>query len=377
MTSDLKSIRKEFPILQRCIYLNHASTSPLPRRTKKVIDNFLERYVREANIEWADCEAISEGARERIAAFLGAKSEEICFLRNTSEGIITVLNLLQFKSADNVIIAADSFPANFYPFIYCVPEIEKRFIKIMDGDILEQIERKANKKTRLISLDWVHFLSGYQINLKELSEYCRARGIYLLIDAIQGLGALALNLKDIKIDFLVAGAAKWLFPPQGIGILYINEGVLPDLKPNHLGWLSHKWQEFNKIFGKKVLKKSAARYEEGTKNYLGIVGLDENIKMLQEFGMKNVEERILNLTDYLVTELTEMKFEILPRGLGSGIVAFRKRKIPNEYLFELLTKRRFVVSLREDWIRVSPHFYILKEEVAELLNTLKDLAIGA
>lgn len=368
---DLTSIRREFPILKDCIYLNSASTSPMPLRTKQTIVNFLDRYIIEGNIEWEICEKISEAARERVANFIGANKKEVCFLRNTSEGIVTVLNLLDLKPANNIIIAQDNFPANFYPFIYCRPEIEKRFIRISDGNILENIKRKTDKRTRLISLDWVHFLSGLRIPLKEISEFSYSKGIYLLIDAIQGIGALELNLKSLKIDFLVCGAAKWLFPPQGIGFLYINQKILPKLKPNHLGWLSNEWRGFNKIYGKRRLKTSAARYEEGTKNYLGIVGLNENIKLLQELGIKNIENRILDLTNSLQRQLKEMGYETMPRGQGSGIVAFRKKGIAGSHLFEILTKKGFIVSLRENWIRVSPHFYILKEEMNELCETLK------
>ncbi len=371
MDREIFSFRQEFPILENYFYLNSAGISPLPLRTKRAIEGLLLRYLQEGNIPWDDFEKISEEARRRVAEFIGAKPEEICFLRNTSEGVITVLNLLEFKPWENVIVATDNFPANFYPFLFSLPETEKRFVKILDGDILSQVEEKADERTKLISLDWVHFLSGYRIDLKGLSEFCAEKGIYLLIDAIQGLGALRLNLRELNISFLVAGGSKWLFPPQGIGILYINEQVLPELKSNHLGWLSCSWSDFNCCFAKKELKPSAAKYEEGTKNYLGIVGLNENVKMLQEFGIEKTERRVLELTENLISGLKEIGFEILPRGLGSGIVTFLKEGISSKKLYETLTKRRFVVSLREDRIRVSPHFYNTKEEIAELLKVLK------
>lgn len=307
-----------------------------------------------------------------VAQFLSCQPEEICFLRNTSEGIITVLNLLEFKPEENIIIALDNFPANVYPFLYSWPQIEKKFVRILEGDIINQLAKKVTSKTKLVSLDWVHFLSGYSLDLKAISQFCRERGIYLLIDAIQGLGALKLNLKAITIDFLAAGAGKWLFPPQGIGIFYVRKELLPKLKPGHLGWLSCFWFDFNQIFQKKKLKSDAGRYEEGTKNYLGIVGLKENLKLLTEVGIENIERHLLTLTEYLIAQLKEMKFETLPRGFGSGIVAFRKKGIPSQTLFEFLTKRRFLLSLREDYIRVSPHFYNTKEEIKELLKALKE-----
>ncbi|MEO0102295.1 MAG: aminotransferase class V-fold PLP-dependent enzyme [candidate division WOR-3 bacterium] len=366
------SYRKEFPILKNFIYLNAAGSSPLPLRTKKAIENLLKRYTEEGNIPWEDFENLSEGTRKMVAQFLSCQPEEICFLRNTSEGITTALNLLELKPEENIIIALDNFPANIYPFLYSRPQIEKRFVRILDGDIIKQLVKKVNSKTKLVSLDWVHFLSGYSLDLEAISEFCQKRGICLLIDAIQGLGALKLNLKTLAIDFLAAGAGKWLFPPQGIGIFYVRKELLPKLKPNHLGWLSCFWSDFNQIFKQKKLKSEAGRYEEGTKNYLGIVGLDENIKLLTEIGIENIEKHLLTLSEYLIAQLKEMGLETLPRGFGSGIVAFRKKGIPSQPLFEFLTKRRFVLSLREDYIRVSPHFYNTKEEIEELLEALKE-----
>uniref|UniRef100_A0A7C3UQE0 Aminotransferase class V-fold PLP-dependent enzyme n=1 Tax=candidate division WOR-3 bacterium TaxID=2052148 RepID=A0A7C3UQE0_UNCW3 len=363
--------RKEFPVLQEKIYLNAAGSAPMPIRTKKAIESFLNRYVEEGNIPWEDCEKVSEETRSAVAQFLSCQPEEICFLRNTSEGIITVLALLDLKPTDNLILAIDSFPANLYPFLYSFPEVEKRFVRVLDGDLLGQIAKKVNRKTKLISLDWVHFLSGYPLDLKALSRFCRERGIYLLIDAIQGLGALPLNLKDLEIDFLTSGAGKWLFPPQGIGILYIRKETLPKLKPHHLGWLSCAWKNFNRVLQRKKLKNSASRYEEGTKNYLGIVGLRENIKMLSELGIENIGQYLLSLTDKLVSHLKEIDAKILPRGPGSGIVAFRKKGLSGEKLFSFLTERGFVVSLREDYIRCSPHFYNTEEEILSLIKELK------
>ncbi len=367
------SCRAEFPVLKKFIYLNAAGSSPMPLRTKKAIEDFLGRYTEEGNIPWEDFERLSEETRALVAQLLSCQPEEICFLRNTSEGITTVLNLLEFQPDENVIIAADNFPANLYPFLSSLPQVEKKFVRILKGEVVEQLAREINSKTKLVSLDWVHFLTGYSLDLKAISQICREKGSYLLIDAIQGLGALSLNLQELDIDFLTAGAGKWLLPPQGIGIFYIKKEILPKLKPNHLGWLSCLWSDFHQIFTPKELKKSAARYEEGTKNYLGIVGLRENLKLLTEVGIKNIERYLLSLTEYLTTQLKEMGFEVLPRGLGSGIVAFRKREIPSESLFAFLTERGFVLSLREGYIRVSPHFYNEEEEIAELLKVLKDL----
>lgn len=366
---DFSFYRKEFPILERYIYLNSAASSPMPLRTKKAIEDWLDKYLYEGNIEWEECEKLSEETREIIAKFLNANKEEICFKRNTSEGILTVLNLIKFNKNDNIIVAKDNFPANFFPYKN-FDRVEKRYISILKGDILNQIKRVFNKRTRLIALDWIHFLSGYQIPLKEISDFCKNYNCFLLIDGIQGIGAMEIDLREVYIDFLVFGSGKWVFPPQGIGVLYIRKEVLRRLKTDLIGWLGYEWKEFNKIFKKRKLKKSADKLEEGTKNYLGIIGLKENLRFLNEIGIEKIQDYLLFLTNYLIEKLRDLKFDVLERDKGSGIVACKRRDRDNKFLYQNILERGFKISLREDYLRISPHFYNTKQEIDNLIETL-------
>jgi len=366
---DFSFYRKEFPILKNYIYLNNAATAPMPLRTKKAIENWLNKYVYEGNIPWEECLQLEEETRKIIADFLNAQKEEICFKRNTSEGILTVLNLINFDKNDNIIVAKDNFPANFLPYLK-YDKVEKRYISILRGDVLKQIKKVFNKKTKLVALDWVHFLSGYQIPLKEISDFCKKYNCYLLIDGIQGIGALKIDLKEINIDFLVCGSGKWLFPPQGVGILYINKEILKKLKKSCVGWLGYEWRDFNKIFTKKKLKNSAAFLEEGTKNYLGLVGLKENVRFLMEIGIENIENYLLSLTNYLITRLKELFFEIFERNKGSGIIAAKRKDKDSQWLYQELINRNFQISLRENYLRISPHFYNTQKEIDNLIETI-------
>lgn len=369
---DFSFYRKEFPILEKYIYLNNAAIGPMPLRTKKAIDYWLDKYLYEGSIEWEECEKLTEETREIIANFLKANKEEICFKRNTSEGILTVLNLIKFNRKDNIIVAKDNFPANFLPYEN-FDKVEKKYISILRGDVLNQIKKVFNRRTRLIALDWVHFLSGYQIPLKEISDFCKNYDCFLLIDGIQGIGAIEMDLKKIDIDFLVFGGGKWIFPPQGIGVLYIKKEILRNLKIDCIGWLGYEWREFNKIFTKKKLKRSADKLEEGTKNYLGIVGIRENIKFLSEVGIKNIQNYLLSLSNYLIERLKDLNFQVLERDRGSGIVAGKRKDKDNKILYERVLERGFKISLREDYLRISPHFYNTKEEIDNLIETLASL----
>ncbi len=125
-----------------------------------------------------------------------------------------------------------------------------------------------------------------------------------------------------------------------------------------------------KYFQKKKIKKSASKLEEGTKNYLGIVGLKENIKFLNEIGIKNIQNHLLFLTNYLIKQLKDLGFEVLERNKGSGIVASRTKDKDSKILYQKILEKGFKISLREDYLRISPHFYNTKKDIDNLIETI-------
>jgi len=372
---DFTKYRKLFLATEKYIYLNHASTGPLPLPAVKAISDLARQYSQQGMIEWQEYEALSNSTRKLAGKLVNASAVEICFVQNTSQGIIYAIGSIPFEKGDNVIIMKDAFPTNSAPFHYLLLDIEKRYVT--SNELLNNpdcILKLINKQTKAISLDWVNFLNGIRIDLKRISQICKERNIYFIIDGMQGCGAITIDLNDIQPDFFSSAAPKWLLGPHGIGILYVNKKILPKLKSFNLGWLSAEWDDFYDIFTPRKLKTTASRFEEGTKNYLGIVGFQESLKLFDEIGIDKIELQILDLTDYLIKKINNPKYEIITpfeRENRAGIVSFRKKDADNMELFLKLKKNGVICSLREGYLRISPHFYNTTQELDRLVEIIR------
>jgi cysteine desulfurase/selenocysteine lyase len=227
-------------------------------------------------------------------------------------------------------------------------------------------------RTRAVTVSLVQFSNGYRIDAAALGRFCRERGIYFHVDAIQALGALRCNVGSMKIDFLSTGGHKWLMGPAGIGFLYCRRELIEELDIWNPGWLGVEdaWDFMNY---RQAYRAEALRFEEGTRNLYGIAGLGASIERFLEIGMTGVERRILALTGYLEKGLRERGCRISSprrRGERSGILCFVHPRIESARLFEKLMSKRVVVSLRQGALRLSPHFYNTEAEADRLLDLI-------
>jgi selenocysteine lyase/cysteine desulfurase len=325
-------------------------------------------------IEWQEYETLSSATRELASKLVNCSADEITFVQNTSQGIIYAIGSIPWQKGDNVILMKDAFPTNHSPFLYLLPDIEKRYVTSIElNNNPECVLGLIDKKTRAVSLDWVSFLNGTRIDLKTIAQICRARGIYFIVDGMQGCGAIQINLDDIQPDFFSSAAPKWLLGPHGIGIFYINKNTLGRLTPFNQGWLSAEWDDFYDILTPRRLKTTAARFEEGTKNYLGIIGFKETLKLFDEIGIDKIESQVLDLSDYLLLKLADPAYEIITpkeRNKRAGIVSFRKKDANMMALFKKIKENNIKCSLRENYLRISPHFYNTTEELDNFVALL-------
>jgi selenocysteine lyase/cysteine desulfurase len=247
------------------------------------------------------------------------------------------------------------------------------FVPPRDGRITaEMLERACTERTRCVTVSSVQFSNGYRIDLEALGRFCRERGIYLHVDAIQSLGMLACDVRASKIDFLSAGGHKWLLGPAGTGFFYCRKELLDELDVWNPGWLGVKNARSYLEYDPTPLP-DARRYEEGSFNLYGIAGLGASIERFLEIGTANVEEKILGLTDLLEEGIRSRGYSIVsPRGKEerSGILCFLHPGQGTEELYAKLSAARVVASLREGAIRLAPHFYNEGEEVERLLDLL-------
>lgn len=311
--------------------------------------------------------------KEKLARLINTNPDRIAFVDNTSNGLNVLAQGIPWKHGDRVLLNDIEFPSNVYPFLNLKSQgVEVDFVKSSNGLVTtERIISAIKPGTRLISISQVQFLSGYRVDLKTLGEYCRQHNIILSVDAIQGLGALQTDVQDLNIDFLAAGTQKWMMGLMGLAFIFISEKLQEQLTPRYVGWTSveNTWELLNYDF---VLKKTAEAYQNGTVSAIGVTGCKAALEVFEAFGIKNVEQRVLDNAEYFRNKLKEAGFTPVlgeqRREFTSGIVSF-----PSVYakaLFDNLTAARVSCSLREGMVRFSPHFYNTRDEIDAVIDIL-------
>lgn len=364
-------IEKLFPIKKKCIYFNTASTGPLPRPSFEEIKKMAEYECFEGEIDYfLMVKPVVENLRKNIALFFGCKKEEIAFCKNTSHGILLSLLSIPFRKNHNIIVQEDAFPAIKIPAIYSGQEI--RFCDL-SKDTLKNLKKKVNKNTKAVIIDWVHFYKGYVLDLKEIGNFCREHDIYLIVDGMQGAGAVPINLNKTPVDFFITHAPKWLLGPRGIGFIYVNSDTFKKIEKKYAGWISLDWKDFSDFENFPPLRKGAQIFEEGSFNTLGIFGFNESMKIFVKLGKREIHKRIKKLVLKLRGILEKFKFQILPEYSSdiSGIISFKPEK-PEE-IYKKLLNNKVIVSLRNGFIRISIHFFNDEEEAEKFKKILLNL----
>jgi cysteine desulfurase/selenocysteine lyase len=370
--SVLADFRRLFPITGECVYFNHAGTGPMSLRARRAIEQCITVYSRKAEFDTDEYFTLIREARSTVARLINSRPEEIVLTHNTSEGIYIALANLPLVQGDAILVMDEVFPAVRYVVDHNLPGVEKRYVPFSGRDPVEVVRAQANERVKAVVMDHVQFLSGETIDLERMAAFTRSQGIFLVVDGIQGIGALEFDAATSGVDFIACGSAKWLFGPSGAGFLYINRQNFGKLGTQHSGWLGAGWSSFEDFRVNPALYSDARKYEMGTRNVIGILALSENVKILLEYGMDNVQARIVSLKTCLRRFFEDSRFTIItpPQGVQSGILTVRPRDRVRD-LYHHLRTSRIIVSLRNEYLRFSPHFYNSEYEIEQVIQAIK------
>jgi selenocysteine lyase/cysteine desulfurase len=365
--------RHEFPVCESKVFLAHAGVSPLPRRVAEAMKEYVESASRDNQENVLSDEVISE-TRALAAGLINARPEEIAFTGSTSMGLAMVAAGLPWERGDQVVCYRDDYPANVYPWM----DLARRGIDVKFAEprrfgniTVEDIERVLTDRTRLVSLASVHFQSGWRLDVDRIGKFLRERGILFCLDAIQSLGGLRTSVEFV--DFAAADAHKWLLGPLGTAILYVRKEHFDRFHPPLVGW--HSASNPNFIAQESlVFKPDARRYEPGSLNLAGIIGLRAALQLILEYGMEAVEARVLALARQIITEATRAGLTVIGPTDGpglSGIVSLVSERGDMAKLHARLNAAHVITSLRfvrdgRKCLRLSPHFYNCDEELPGL-----------
>jgi len=372
----LHDYRQDFPVTENYIYLNHAGVSPISSPVREAVEGFLDHSQHNGIVGIEKVFGRGEEIRGEIARFVGAKKEEVAFVRSTSHGLSLVAEGLDWREGENVVTASCEFPSNVYPWMNLQRKgVKTRFVDPAGGRIsLDDLAAAIDSHTRLVSLSWVEYENGFRNDLTEIGALCRERGVLFCVDGIQGVGAIPLDLSDLPVDFLAADGHKWLLGPEGIGFLYVSEKRINPLHPVIVGWHSVVDPlRFNDLDFS--LRRDAAKFEEGSPSFMGIMAIGAAVELLAGVGIDAVWKKIDHLVQHAAAGLRRKGYAILTPGEEehrSGILTFRSEKHSPEKLFRILTEGGCVVALRGGGIRISPHFYNTIEEIDRMTTLLPE-----
>jgi len=369
-------LRALFPVTERAIYLNHAAVSAPPIPTINAIQSQLADVSENGSVNFRNWIAVKENARRLVAGMLGASPEQVAFVRNTSDGLSTVANGLDWRAGDNLVTFRHEFPANVYPWLRIRDAfgVEVRMSEEREGRIdLDELIRLIDRKTRIVAISQIQFASGFRADLERIGRAARAHDALLVVDVIQALGVVPVDVQSELIDVAAAACHKWLLTPEGVGLLYLSPRARERIQPTLVGWTSvpnpEDYWNFEQGWNQGTLA-----WETGTGPVAIIHGLEASLKLLHEVGIRPIEDHLENLTDHLCERLQNTQYEIVSSrrvGEKSQIVCIRHLAgLSSMDLYTHLKKRNIITAPRGDRLRISPHFYNTVEEMDELVKAL-------
>ena len=363
--------REEFPILKRRTYLNSCSLGALSRSSESYLDEFKELWHDMGASAWYEhWLSRIEDLRAHISAFWCSNIEEVAILPSTSAALAMVTESFTTEHRNRVICTELDFPTLPYQWLV-KPEIELVVLKSPDGVRidLEQFESAVDEKTLFIATSHVFFTTGYIQDINALAKIAHNAGAYCIIDGYQGAGQVPLKLNRTDVDFYTAGPLKWLCGGPGLAYLYVKRELIRELEPRITSWFANS-RQFDFDPDTFEYHPDARRFELGTPALPTIYTALGGQELLNKVGINQILTQNKKLTDHLIAQAKNSGFEmILPEAKHrSGIIMIRHQNPAG--VVAQLAQEGIIVDHRPGFIRISPHFYNIEDEIDHCITTL-------
>ena len=374
---ELVDYRSEFPILQRKTYLNSCSLGALSHRSMRGLAQFQEMWNEWGAHAWYEI-WMGEIARvrEKFASVIGAQPHEVAIAPSVSSAVSSIATALDYSTRNKVVLAEMDFPTLAYQWL--VKErlgVECRFVESPDRIYTppELFEKEVDSKTALVATSRVFFTSGYIQDVGAVADIAHKNGAYILIDDYQGTGQIPIDVNAMDIDFLVTGTLKWLMGGPGLALVYIREGLIPQLRPTITGWFGHR-EQFKFKTREFEFRDDAARVEMGTPAVPTIYTANGGLDIVREIGVERICERTRYLTNDLIVRARERGWNVRapqqPERRSS--IVMLQFEHPEE-IVEALLARGIITDSRPGLLRVSPYFYNTIEENAIVVDAIAEI----
>jgi len=378
----LTNQRSKFSLTAGSTYLNCAYMSPMLKAVEKKGIEGIWKKRNPAIVTGDDFFKDTEKVRKEFSKLIHADAGRIVLVSSVSYGMANVVNNIKLSSSDNMIVAAEQFPSNYYPWhrvhqdtgaklkVIAPPyELINRG-KIWNERLLESID--AN--TKLVALGNVHWADGTLFNLKEIRKRTRDVGALLIIDGTQSVGALPFDVKEIQPDALVCAGYKWLMGPYSLGLAYYGE-YFDHGKPVEENWINrlHSENFAGLVNYESNYQPGALRYELGEhSNFILLPMLLQALKQINQWKPKTIQQYCAAITRKPFSILQEAGYWVEDEKFrGHHLSGVRlPMGAQADKIKKALVKNKISVSFRGDAIRVSPHVYNSEADLMKLVRVL-------
>lgn len=376
--------RTQFPVADRCCYLNNAGVVPLSLAAVEAMDADNRSSGRFGSVSAAARGERIEQVRAAAARLIGVNDDDLAFVANTTTGLSMGAGGMDWGPDDRVVVPDLEFPSTLFPWL----ELNRRHgvsvdlvSPVGDGlalplDAFADALESGRGRVRVVTLSWIQYGRGWRTDLAELAELCHHHGALLYVDAIQGLGVVPVDLAACGVDLAAASTHKWLLGPEGLGLLYVSAALRERLRVTQPGWASvtDRYQGYGLDLD---LDASARRYESGTFNVSGIAGLGAGLNLLDSPGVEAVWAHVDRLCDRLVDELGALGASVLSDrspAARSSLVTCTVPGIESVDAVDRLAQAGVVVASRGGGIRFSPHGWNDDRDIDRALEAVAALA---
>lgn len=402
-----ESVRSDFNIVKKKVYLNNGSISPLPISTIKSITDFCLRYS-ETGPDSTDfniyLEYLKKEVRQRIADLIHSNIDEIIFTQSTTEGINMISNGITWKPDEQILIRnpkSEHF-SNYLPWVKAVADFNLG-MRIFPNNVVESTgsalardfdEIFHRQSYRLVSTSHVMYNNGSITPVDYLGKVIKKSNsrTFFSIDGAQSVGAIEVNVNNINCDFMTFPSFKWICGPLGLGVLFIKKKIMDELDPIFVGSGSaellsstadkHHQGKKTKHHESVKFNKYPEKYHATFRNFPGLAGLEASLRYLLRIGIKNIQIRNKTLSSILRNDLSKSKELIIHEAdeekYRSSLISFSFKRKSNERVQKMnlwLQEQGIILAEREigerKILRASPHFYNSEEEIQRASELIK------
>jgi len=376
-----------FPVRHTHLYAANCAIGPMYGPAAEAARGFLDAQAREGVLMAPRYASVLEDFRRSAAGMLQCAPDDVAYVSNTAEGVSLIANGYPFEPGDEVLSYVHEFPSNHFPWLL-QRERGVELVLLSDVDPLgglpegaprgwsmDELEARVTDRTRVVALSHVQFASGYAADLERLAAFCRERGIDLILDAAQSLGALPVHPERLGIAAVIGSAWKWMLASRGAGLMYVSPALRSKLRLTVVGdaTMTHRLDYLNRTWEPDP---GARRYEASTLPWEHLLTLDRVCEELfVRYGMEAVRDEVFRIQDLIVAQLTTPKVRplLFDRVHRSGILSMTVEGSAKA-LVAALRGERVVVTEQQGYLRLAPHFYMTDDEAARVADAINRCA---